>query len=150
MHFDLPTPLPADRYRAILNGMNPDYIHAVMVNGYKSLQAFIIAQTPLPSTVGNFWKLISDRKVGVVVQLTALKEGGREVCAPYWPALGQEELRCEGGEGIVVRVEGERELVGGCTVRTLSLTHSKVSKSCVNFAVARIFLFGSRMRQLSK
>lgn len=94
-----------------------------MVHGYKCQRAFVIAQTPLPSTVGNFWKLLYDRKVAGVVQLTGLSEGGREVCAQYWPSQLQEEVN---HGGYVVELMDEKQLEG-YAVRTLSLSKETVS-----------------------
>ena len=81
----------------MLTGDIQDYIHAVAVNvwkffivelllplvrltnfisiqGYKQQRAFIIAQSPMQSTVRDFWKMIHDWQCGVIVMLCHLTE----------------------------------------------------------------------------
>ena len=70
-----------DDWRVILRENEGDYIHAVFVNvqqlqGYKQRRAFIIAQSPMESTARDFWKMIYDRKCGVIVMLCDLMEDG--------------------------------------------------------------------------
>ena len=47
------------------------------IQGYKQQRAFIIAQSPMQSTVRDFWKMVYDRKCGVIVMLSALVEAGK-------------------------------------------------------------------------
>ena len=90
-----------DQWRVVLRGDKVDYIHAVFVNvktsmffhwcwnrfivakvlylnvqGYKQQRAFIIAQSPMESTARDFWKMVHDRKCGVIVMLCDLVEDG--------------------------------------------------------------------------
>ena len=44
------------------------------VQGYKQQRAFIIAQSPMESTARDFWKMVHDRKCGVIVMLCDLVE----------------------------------------------------------------------------
>ena len=75
------------------------------LQGYKQKKGFIIAQAPMESTVGGFWKLISDRKCGVVVMLSELKEGGEERCVQYWPTEGDS---VEYGQYLVTTVKAHK------------------------------------------
>ena len=43
--------------------------------GYKCQRAFIITQGPMSSTARDFWKMVHDRKCGVIVMLSNLLEG---------------------------------------------------------------------------
>ena len=45
--------------------------------GYKQQKAFIIAQSPMQSTIRDFWKMIHDRKCGVIIMLCDLVENGQ-------------------------------------------------------------------------
>ena len=45
--------------------------------GYKQHRAFIIAQGPMESTAKDFWKMVHDKKCGVIVMLSDLVEGGQ-------------------------------------------------------------------------
>ena len=51
------------------------YTH-VHKQGYKQKKAYIIAEGPMVSTVRNFWKMITDRKCGVIVMCSDLIESG--------------------------------------------------------------------------
>ncbi len=119
--------MSGDRWRLILKGEQPDYINAVSANGYKHRRAFIIAQTPLSSTVRNFWKLIYDRKVATIVQLTALEEEGQEACARYWPEEGEMDV---GGDYVVDLLEDEE--LQGFNIRKLSVLEVKVHIIYIN------------------
>ncbi|CAI8010985.1 Receptor-type tyrosine-protein phosphatase mu [Geodia barretti] len=69
--------LPSDDWGVVLRGDKQDYIHATFVNGYKQKRAFIIAQSPMESTARDFWKMVHDRKCGVIVMLCDLLEDGQ-------------------------------------------------------------------------
>ena len=47
------------------------------VQGYKQQRAYIIAQSPMESTARDFWKMVTDRKCGVIVMLCQLEEDGK-------------------------------------------------------------------------
>ena len=48
----------------------------IPMQGYKQKKAYIIAEGPMESTTKNMWKLIYDRKCGVMVMLSDLLEDG--------------------------------------------------------------------------
>lgn len=102
------------------------YLHAVQASGYKQQRAFIIAQTPLPASLHTLWKVIYDRKLSVIVQLTALVEEGKEVCTAYWPGEMGEVASYQGYSVDLIN----EEHLSGLTVRTLSVLEQKVSCSC--------------------
>ena len=69
------------------------------MQGYKQQRAFIIAQSPMESTARDFWKMVHDRKCGVIVMLCDLIED-EEVRMFYLKVKGQNssgELRDIGG-----------------------------------------------------
>ncbi|XP_013377403.1 PREDICTED: receptor-type tyrosine-protein phosphatase C isoform X2 [Chinchilla lanigera] len=60
------------------------YINASFVMSYWKPEMMIAAQGPLKETIGDFWQMIFQRKVKVIVMLTELMHGDQEICAQYW------------------------------------------------------------------
>jgi len=84
--------LPADRDLPYLITPDPagsdpshNYINAVFADSFLVKRDLIITQMPLPHTVGDFWRLVHDYSVSVVVMLNDASETD-ETCANYWPA----------------------------------------------------------------
>ena len=65
-----------------------DYINANCVMGYKDRKRWLCAQGPLEHTVADFWRMIYEQGVSIVVMLTNLEEYNRVKCAQYWPQAG--------------------------------------------------------------
>ncbi|RYP40819.1 hypothetical protein DL767_001465 [Monosporascus sp. MG133] len=61
-----------------------DYINASYIKASRSNKRYIASQGPLPATFEDFWSVIWDQDVRVIVMLTAESEGGQLKCHPYW------------------------------------------------------------------
>ncbi|TWW58153.1 Receptor-type tyrosine-protein phosphatase C [Takifugu flavidus] len=58
------------------------YINASLLSGYWGPHTFISAQTPLPDTVADFWSMILQNRVSIVVMLSDCSQGDED-CV-YW------------------------------------------------------------------
>lgn len=61
-----------------------DYVNASHIKASRSNKRYIASQGPLPATFEDFWSVIWDQDVRVIVMLTAETEGGQLKCHPYW------------------------------------------------------------------
>ncbi|KAF3766471.1 phosphatases II [Cryphonectria parasitica EP155] len=79
--------LPFDHARVKLEGKPEgtcDYVNASHVQASRSHKKYIASQGPLPATFEDFWSVIWDQDVRVIVMLTAESEGGQLKCHAYW------------------------------------------------------------------
>ncbi|XP_018330947.1 tyrosine-protein phosphatase 69D isoform X2 [Agrilus planipennis] len=78
--------IPYDRNRVILTPLpskeHSTYINASFIEGYDNSESFIITQDPIENTVADFWRMISEQGITVIVMLSEL---GENKCPRYWP-----------------------------------------------------------------
>ena len=73
--------LPYDKNRIRLQPMpgvrNSDYINASIIDGFQQKHAFIATQAPLENTVVDFWRMVLEQNVKIIVMLTKIEEKGQ-------------------------------------------------------------------------
>ncbi|XP_074644378.1 uncharacterized protein LOC141901170 isoform X2 [Tubulanus polymorphus] len=85
--------IPFDNTRVILkpykNQPNTDYINASCIKGMSSNMGYIAAQGPLPNTIGDFWRMIWQYKVNILIMAGKEEEivdgKVKKKCERYWP-----------------------------------------------------------------
>ncbi|XP_040910877.1 receptor-type tyrosine-protein phosphatase V-like isoform X2 [Toxotes jaculatrix] len=81
--------LPYDHCRVRLSAQNShphtDYINANFVPGGGSERDFICTQGPLYNTMADFWRMVWEQNVRIIVMVTALKHKDTVLCDKYWP-----------------------------------------------------------------
>ncbi|CAG5958633.1 unnamed protein product [Menidia menidia] len=60
-----------------------DHIKASYVSGYRMRREFIITQNPLPGTIGDFWRMIWEQRVQLIVSLPGTEGGESGVLWPH-------------------------------------------------------------------
>lgn len=63
-----------------------NYINASYINYPRSKFNYIATQGPLHETIGDFWKMVYDDNVPLILSLTPQFENQIEKCAPFWNA----------------------------------------------------------------
>ncbi|KAG8439970.1 hypothetical protein GDO86_005948 [Hymenochirus boettgeri] len=89
--------LPFDHTRVRLALKFPshesDYINANFIKGVNGPKAYIATQGPLANTVIDFWRMIWEYKVGIIVMACREFEMGRKKCERYFPNYGEQPLK---------------------------------------------------------
>ncbi|XP_063263755.1 receptor-type tyrosine-protein phosphatase C isoform X2 [Prinia subflava] len=98
------------------------YVNASFITGYWGPKAMIATQGPLQETISDFWQMVFQRKVKVVVMLTELKEGDQELSAQYW---GEGKQMYDGIEIQMADVSSGPSY----TIRAFDVTHLKTKET---------------------
>ncbi|CAB3369447.1 Hypothetical predicted protein [Cloeon dipterum] len=114
--------LPFDCSRVILSSVasvpGSDYVNANFIKGASGSLAYIASQGPLPNTANDFWRMVIECEVQVIVMACNEEESGKHKCENYW-----------------VDREGEEKQHGMAKIRLL-----KASVVCPDFLVRTMLL----------
>ncbi|KAI5941566.1 tyrosine-protein phosphatase non-receptor type 18 [Manis javanica] len=121
--------LPYDQTRVILSLLHEeghsDYINGNFIRGTDGSQAYIATQGPLPHTLLDFWRLVWEFGVKVILMACREMENGRKKCERYW-AQEQEPLQI----GLFyITLTRETWMNADIILRTLHVTFQKESRS---------------------
>lgn len=74
--------VPKKKTRVLLNNSYNNYINANWVNSPYSRS--ILTQAPLEETIEDFWKMVWEQNINIIVMVTNIKENGRTKSTFYW------------------------------------------------------------------
>nr|XP_020771686.1 tyrosine-protein phosphatase non-receptor type 23 isoform X3 [Odocoileus virginianus texanus] len=78
--------MPYDSNRVVLRSGKDDYINASRVEGLSPYCPPLVAtQAPLPGTAADFWLMVHEQKVSVIVMLVSEAEMEKQKVARYFP-----------------------------------------------------------------
>uniref|UniRef100_A0A8I3W7B4 protein-tyrosine-phosphatase n=1 Tax=Callithrix jacchus TaxID=9483 RepID=A0A8I3W7B4_CALJA len=121
--------LPYDQTRVILSLLqeegHSDYINGNFIRGADGSRAYIATQGPLPHTLLDFWRLIWEFGVKVILMACREIENSRKRCERYW---AQEQEPLQTGLFCITLVK-EKPLNEDIVLRTLKVTFQKESRS---------------------
>ncbi|XP_052088427.1 uncharacterized protein LOC127725474 [Mytilus californianus] len=125
--------LPFDHSRVKLLPLDDeegsDYINANYIPGFNSKREYIATQGPLPSTKDDFWRMIWEQNVSVIVMLTQCIERGKRKCECYWPECVKEPVYY--GD-LSIEIENESHLPE-YVLRTINVTFGNIQKRIMHF-----------------
>ncbi|XP_066283217.1 tyrosine-protein phosphatase non-receptor type 12-like isoform X2 [Branchiostoma lanceolatum] len=87
--------LPFDYTRVQLSEVKgtpgSDYINGNFLKGATGKRTYIASQAPLPATVVDFWRMLWEYNVKVVIMACREVEQGKHKCERYWANRGEEK-----------------------------------------------------------
>ncbi|XP_067679069.1 multiple epidermal growth factor-like domains protein 11 [Haliotis asinina] len=108
------------------NGGSSGYINASYIDGRTRGKQYIATQGPLPETVVDFWEMIWQEQVPVIVMLANIMEDGRRRCEPYWPNEQGEDTKTFGPWKITV---ADSCPLADFTIRTLTIKKGSMQRT---------------------
>ncbi|XP_072173215.1 uncharacterized protein [Diadema setosum] len=86
-----------DHSRVVLKTLegdpHSDYYNASIVRNHKGEKMFIASQAPNTASIEDFWRMIWEQRVNVVVMVTNTIEAGKDRCTVYWPEKMSSSVR---------------------------------------------------------
>ncbi|NWT61241.1 PTN22 phosphatase, partial [Erythrocercus mccallii] len=129
-----PENVKKNRYKDILpcrlshSSLEKKVNHRV-IKGVYGPRAYIATQGPLPTTVIDFWRMIWEYEVLVVVMACMEFEMGKKKCERYWAEVDGSPLHC-GPFSITCEAEEKRNEY---VIRTLKVTLNEATRTIYHF-----------------
>jgi len=114
--------LPPNTSRIVLKSAG--YINANLVPGYPNAYSYIATQGPLSGTLDDFWTMVWEQNVSVIIMLAKVIEAGKEKVAQYWPDEKERPLVL-GSNTVTLR---DVEVLKENTTRIIELKRSGASE----------------------
>nr|XP_046251605.1 tyrosine-protein phosphatase non-receptor type 18 isoform X3 [Scatophagus argus] len=125
--------LPYDQTRVVLSLLtadcDSDYINASFIKGASADRRYIASQAPLSSTLTDFWRMIWQQDVKVIVMACREIEMGKKKCECYWTPVHQSAAFGP----FTVHSQGETRPDEDLVVRTLTVTYQQGSRSLTQY-----------------
>ncbi|KAK3314558.1 hypothetical protein B0H66DRAFT_480543 [Apodospora peruviana] len=111
-----------------------DYVNASHIQASRSHKRYIASQGPLPATFEDFWSVIWDQDVRVIVMLTAESEGGQLKCHPYWKGrdFGSIKLRILSEKKVSLDIDKHRSTSSATPTPTSQASNGPSTVSAQN------------------
>ncbi|XP_070766644.1 tyrosine-protein phosphatase non-receptor type 18-like [Enoplosus armatus] len=125
--------LPYDQSRVVLSlpttDFDSDYINASFIKGASADSRYIASQGPLSSTLTDFWRMIWQHDVKVIVMACREIEMGKRKCECYWAPVHQSAAFGP----FTVCNQGETCPHEDLVVRALTVTYQQDSRSVIQY-----------------
>ncbi|XP_006865959.1 PREDICTED: tyrosine-protein phosphatase non-receptor type 22 isoform X2 [Chrysochloris asiatica] len=125
--------LPYDHSRVELSLITSDedssYINANFIKGVYGPKAYIATQGPLPTTVQDFWRMIWEYNVLIIIMACMEFEMGKKKCERYWAEPGEKQLQV-GPFSVSCEVEKRKS---DYTIRTLKAKFNGETRTIYQF-----------------
>ncbi|XP_013909521.1 PREDICTED: tyrosine-protein phosphatase non-receptor type 22, partial [Thamnophis sirtalis] len=92
----------------ITSDKDSDYINANFIKGVYDPRTYIATQGPLPTTVIDFWRMIWEYKILIIVMACMEFEMGKKKCEHYWVDVDESPLQL-GPFFIICEAEEKRQ-----------------------------------------
>ncbi|KAM6924438.1 tyrosine-protein phosphatase non-receptor type 18 [Xenentodon cancila] len=125
--------LPYDQSRVVLSlpaaDSNSDYINASFIKGASEARGYVACQGPLSSTLTDFWRMIWQLHIKVIVMACREVEMGKRKCECYWAAAHQSAAFGP----FTVSNQEESRANADVVIRSLSVSFQQESRSLVHY-----------------
>ncbi|XP_015418941.1 PREDICTED: tyrosine-protein phosphatase non-receptor type 22 isoform X1 [Myotis davidii] len=125
--------LPYDHSRVELSLIASDedssYINANFIKGVYGPQAYIATQGPLSTTLLDFWRMIWEYSVLIIVMACMEFEMGKKKCERYWAEPGEMQLQL-GPFSVSCEAENRKS---DYTIRTLKVKFNSETRTIYQF-----------------